>query len=80
MGCNCKKQEQVINNLNSQDHLSLARSIYEDVITKKSIDEYDDLDKKQVLFGFYSLYPNVKIDVSYQHAVTTITNVVETLK
>lgn len=80
MGCNCKKQTQVLNNLKSTDHLELARSIYEDVIKKKSIEDYDDLDKKQVLFAFYSLYPNVKMDITYEHAVNTITNVVETLK
>jgi hypothetical protein len=75
MGCNCKKNTQVLNNLNSKDHLNVAFEIYRDVVSKKPVEEYDDLDKKQVLFGFYSIYPNAKGEVTPEHAAKTITNI-----
>jgi hypothetical protein len=75
MGCNCKKKAQVLNNLESNDHLQIAFDVYMDVVNKKSLDELDDLDKKQINFAFYSIYPNVKTEVSLEHAVSTIKNI-----
>ena len=75
MGCNCKKNTQVLNNLNSKDHLNLAFDVYRDLVIKISVDQYDDLDNKQVLFAFYSVYPNAKGEVSPEHAAKTITNI-----
>ena len=75
MGCNCKKKVQVLNNLNSQDHLNVAFEVYRDLVSKKPIEEYDDLDNKQVLFAFYSVYPNAKGEISPDHAAKTITNI-----
>jgi hypothetical protein len=73
MGCNCKGgNKQILNNLESKDHLNLAYEVYRDVIKKKTIEEMDDLDQKQVLFGFYSLYPNANGEVSVEHAINTI--------
>lgn len=77
MGCNCKKNTQVLNNLNSKDHLQAAHEVYQDVILKKTEEELDDLDKKQILFGFYTLYPNVKIEVSIPHAINSITSAIQ---
>lgn len=75
MGCNCKKKAQVLNNLESNDHLQIAFDVYRDVINKKSLEDLDDLDKKQINFAFYSIYPNVKTEVSIEHAVSTIKNI-----
>lgn len=72
MGCNCGKKAQVINNLKSNEHLQIAFDVYRDVVSKKSVEEYDELDIKQVKYAFYSIYPNVKIDVSAQHAAENI--------
>jgi len=73
MGCNCKgRKPQVLNNLESKDHLNLAHDIYRDVIKKKTIEEMDDLDHKQIMFGFYSIYPNAKGEVTIEHAINTI--------
>jgi len=73
MGCNCKGgNKQILNNLESKDHLNLAYEVYRDVIKKKTIEEMDELDQKQVLFGFYSLYPNASGEVSVGHAINTI--------
>ena len=77
MGCNCKKNTQVYNNLNSKDHLQAAYEVYEDVIRSKSEEDMDDLDKKQILFGFYTLYPNVKTEVSISHAISSIKSAIE---
>lgn len=78
MGCNCKGKAQVLNNLNSKDHLNLVKDIYDQVIKGKNIEQYDDADKHQVIQGFYSLYPNVKVNIDYKHAVQSITNVILT--
>ena len=75
MGCNCKKKAQVLNNLDSNDHLQIAFDVYRDVVNKKSLEELDELDKKQINFAFYSIYPNVKTEVSLEHAVNTIKNI-----
>lgn len=75
MGCNCKKKAQVLNNLESNDHLQIAFDVYRDVVNKKSLEDLDDLDKKQINFAFYSIYPNVKTEVSIEHAVSTIKNI-----
>ncbi len=77
MGCNCKGgKPQVLNNLDSKDHLNAAYEVYRDVIQTKTIEEMDDLDRKQVMFGFYTLYPNVKTEVSIEHAINTITSAI----
>lgn len=77
MGCNCKKTDQTLNNLQSKDHLNVAFEVYKDLVSQKPVDQYDDLDIKQVLYGFYSIYPNAKGDVSPQHAADTLKNIYE---
>ena len=73
MGCACKGgKPQVLNNLESKDHLNASYEIYRDVIQTKTIEEMDDLDRKQVMFGFYTLYPNASGEVSIEHAINTI--------
>lgn len=73
MGCNCKGgNKQILNNLDSKDHLNLAYEVYRDVIKKKTIEEMDELDQKQIMFGFYSLYPNAKGEVTIEHGINTI--------
>jgi hypothetical protein len=75
MGCNCKKNKQVLNNLESKDHLNVAFETYRELVSQKPVEEYDDYDKKQVIATFYSIYPNVKGEISPEHASKTITNI-----
>ena len=53
MGCNCKKTAQVLNNLNSKDHLQIAFDVYEDIVSKKTVEQYDEGDVLQVRYAFY---------------------------
>jgi predicted nucleic acid-binding protein len=40
MGCNCKSgKSKPLNNLQSVDHMNLAREVYNTVITQKEIEE-----------------------------------------
>jgi hypothetical protein len=75
MGCNCKKTAQVLNNLNSKDHLKIAFDVYEEIVSKKTVEQYDEGDVFQVRNAFYSIYPNAKGEVSSQHAADTIKNI-----
>jgi hypothetical protein len=76
MGCNCKKQNQVLNNLNSTDHLKIAFDTYDNYIKDKPMEyEYDEADNKIFISTFFSLYPNVKVQVTPIHALETIKNI-----
>jgi hypothetical protein len=79
MGCNCKKP-QVLNNLWSEDHLRLAQDVFERIITKKSIDEFDDLDKLEIFSVYQQIWPNAKIQPEISNAVFMITEAKEMLK
>ena len=59
MGCNCKGgKSQILNNLDSQDHIEFAREIYERVVEEGK--EYTDLDKIEIVSAYSTLYPNSK--------------------
>jgi hypothetical protein len=61
MGCNCKGGKlQVLNNLDSQDHIEFAREIYERVVVPNETGEYSDLDKIEIVSAYSTLYPNSK--------------------
>jgi hypothetical protein len=76
MSCNCKKNTQVLNNLDSQDHLNMAFDVYKTYIKGKPEGfTYDEGDKKIFVDTFLSLYPNVKMKISYEHALETIKNI-----
>lgn len=79
MGCNCKGgKSQVLNNLESKDHLQLAFDAYTDVVSKFEINEYTEADAQQIMNAFYSIYPNVKQKVSIEHASSTIKHIYQT--
>jgi hypothetical protein len=79
MGCNCKGGKvQVLNNLNSKDHLNLAFMAYEDVVSKYDVSGYTEADAHQVINAFYSIYPNVKTKVTIEHASSTIKHIYDT--
>jgi hypothetical protein len=62
MGCNCKRKNQVINNLKSKDHLKIAYDVYMDIIQGKE-DKYDmdNIDLLQLYPVYYQLYPNSSV-------------------
>lgn len=75
--CNCKSgKEQKLNNLDSVDHLQIAFDVYNFHIKDKPVDyEYDEAEKNIFIETFRGIYPNVKVQVSYQHALETIKNI-----
>lgn len=77
MGCNCKSGKvQKLNNLDSNDHLQVAFEAYEQV-KQKPFEEFDEGDSKLVIAAFYSVYPNAKGDVTFQHATNVIKQIYE---
>ncbi len=59
--CNCKGgRKQVINNLDSPDHVKLAKDVFNSVISGKDMTTITDLDLLEISNAYLSLYPNVK--------------------
>ena len=78
MGCNCKSgKPQVLNNLNSVDHIMFAEEVYKNVIQGKSSNDYDDFDKNQILGAYKTLYPNAKMTPSIDNAISNIKLAIE---
>ena len=77
MGCNCKSGKvQKLNNLDSNDHLQVAFEAYEQV-KQKAFEEFDEGDVKMVISAFYSVYPNAKGDITFEHATNVIKQIYE---
>ena len=72
MGCNCKGgKEQVLNNLQSKDHLNVAIETFKE-LENVDITNMDNLQLSMLMNAFYTIYPNVKTEVSREHAFNTI--------
>jgi len=69
MGCNCGKKPKKLNNLDSMDHLMFASEIYSDIVLNKPREEWDQIDEKQLINGYMTLYPNQKINPSLDVAI-----------
>jgi hypothetical protein len=77
MGCNCKSgKSKPLNNLQSVDHMNLAREVYNTVITQKEIEDYNDLDKMDIFNTYVALYPNARYTPSLENAVENIKHAV----
>ena len=79
MGCNCKKQKP-LNNLKSQEHLLLAKDVYERIITKKNIQDIDDFEWAEIYQAYKSVYPNSTSYPDKQKTLDMITNSLQFLK
>lgn len=81
MGCNCKGgKRQILNNLNSQDHILAAKEVFNTIISVKEISEYDDYDRAEINNTFKSLYPNAKLISSTENAVENIKHAITNFK
>ena len=59
MGCNCKRQNQVINNLSIPSYLQLGIDAYNSV-KDKSLEEIQDEDWVMLYSAYNQIYPNSK--------------------
>lgn len=78
MGCNCKKQ--VINNLNSNDHLLVVKDILETIVDVKPFDELDDADWLLIYQGYNTIYPNASAKPSKEEVITKLRDSQQFLK
>ena len=75
--CNCKGgKKQIMNNLQSPDHVLAAKEVFHNIIEKKTIEQYDDYEKMEVLNTFKSLYPNAKTTPSLENVVQNINHAI----
>ena len=73
MGCNCKGgKARVINNLNSSDHIDLAKGVQTRIILSKDRDAYSEEDKMDIMYAYKELYPNSSGIPNLDNAVDSI--------
>lgn len=72
MGCNCKRKPQVMNNVDNVDVINYAKEIYDRVISQRTLEEYTDVDKVEIMGSYSSLYPASSITPSLEEAINQI--------
>ena len=79
MGCNCKKggTKQMVNNLNSPDHIRHAQEVYDRVISTKTIEEFNQYDKIEIMGSYATLYPASSVTPTLQDAIDKIKQGIE---
>ena len=71
--CNCKKgKAQVINNVYNVDVVNYAKEINERVISQKTMEEYTDVDKVEIMGAYSSLYPASSVTPTLEEAINQI--------
>ena len=78
MSCNCKGgRKQIINNLNSPDHIGYAKEVYNRVITGEPTQEFTDVDKVEIIGAYATLYPSSSQTPSIEEAIKQIKQGIE---
>ena len=76
--CNCKGgKKQITNNLDSQDHIQVGKNFFNSIISKKTIEDLDDLDKIEIMSAYGTLYPNSSAQPSIEDAINQIKTAIE---
>ena len=76
--CNCKGgKKQITNNLDSQDHIQVGKNVFNSIISKKTIEDLDDLDKIEIMSAYGTLYPNSSAQPSIEDAINQIKTAIE---
>ena len=72
--CNCGKKgkSQVMNFVDSPDHIAYSKEIYQRVVLANTTGEYSDLDKIEIIGGFSTLYPNASTTPTIADAIEQI--------
>lgn len=80
MGCNCKGgKAKKLNNLDSADHLLMAKEVMDRVITPKSFAELDEFDWLEIYSTWEQIYPYASNKPSKEQAIIDIQNAVAQL-
>jgi hypothetical protein len=79
MGCNCKGKgtKQIVNNLNSPDHIAYAKEVYDRVILSGTIETYSDIDKVEIMGAYATLYPSSSQTPTLEDAIDKIKQGIE---
>jgi hypothetical protein len=78
MGCNCKGgRKQVINRLDSPDHIQVGKNVFNSIISQKTIEDLNDLDKIEIMGAYATLYPNASATPSIEDAINQIKTAIE---
>lgn len=76
--CNCKKgKKQIINNLDSVDHIQYAKEVYNRVITGQPDQVFNDLEKVEIIGAYATLYPSSSSTPSIEEAIKQIKQGIE---
>ena len=78
MGCNCKGgKKQITNNLDSPDHIQVGKNVFNSIISQKTIEDLNDLDKIEIMGAYATLYPNSSAQPSIGDAINQIKTAIE---
>ena len=76
--CNCKGgKKQITNNLDSPDHIQVGKNVFNSIISQKTIEDLNDLDKIEIMSAYGTLYPNSSATPSIEDAVNQIKTAIE---
>ena len=77
--CNCKGngKKSNLNNLNNIDFINYAKQIQNDVIIGKTLEQYSDLDRVEIISAYSSLYPNSSVIPGIEDAIRNIKDAIE---
>lgn len=78
MGCNCKGgKKQMVNRLDSPDHIQYAKEVYNRVVSTKTTQEFNDLEKVEIIGAYATLYPSSSQTPSVEEAIKQIKQGIE---
>ena len=80
MGCNCKGRKRIINNLNSVDHLKIAKDVYTRIIQPKQFEELDEYDWIEIYQAYNAVWPMSSQVPSQRDAYDKVIQAVELMK
>ena len=76
--CNCKGgKKQMVNRLDSPDHIQYAKEVYNRVVSSKTTQEFNDLEKVEIIGAYATLYPSSSQTPSIEEAIKQIKQGIE---
>lgn len=80
MGCNCGRGKQKkLNQLDSIDHLKMAKEVNDNIISTKTFEELNEYDWLEIYTVWEQIYPYASNKPSKEQAIVDIQNAVAQL-